>query len=590
MAAQATLHLSSTLKIPAGVVTEPVGIYANRGYGKTYAAVKLVEQLYGAGLPSIILDIKGDFWGLRSDRTGKKPGLPFIIFGGDHADVPLEESPAAAQRIAWFLAERGLPAIIDLSYLSKTKARTWAMNFAEALYDAKRKHRTPLMLVVDEADILIPQRLAAELMRLLGAMEDIAKRGRARGLGLIVISQRVADVNKSVTDLLTTLLLGNTTGARQRKALNDWIDDHARDDAEIRTVIASLSTLEAGQFWVWSPTFLKILERVDVARIDTFDSYATPEPGQVLQLPKTIAAVDLDSLTAELTASIEKAREDDPAELRARIRRLEMELDATRGSVARLEKMPAETTIEYVDVPVLTGPEQQMLEDLAAQWDQMTGVVADSVHLIRVALERAAHPPVATPPSPAPVPAPGRPVPRPIREDGDRRPDAGTGDVRVPDAQKALLNGLAWYESAGFATVTRQQLAGVLGQSAGGGAFSNKLGALRSAGLIDYPFSGGIALTDAGRAHAIVPNRALTSKALQEKVLDSLPGALRLFLEALIRAYPYPMTRAELGQAVGQAPEGGAFSNKLGRLRTLGWIVYPATGQVRAADSLYVEA
>ena len=53
-------------------------------------AQRLVEQLHHVGLPVVVVDVKGDWWGIRSSADGAGPGLPFVIFGGDHGDVPLE--------------------------------------------------------------------------------------------------------------------------------------------------------------------------------------------------------------------------------------------------------------------------------------------------------------------------------------------------------------------------------------------------------------------------------------------------------------------------------------------------------------------
>ena len=36
------------------------------------------------------MDPKGDWWGLRAAADGKGPGLPIVIVGGEHGDVPLE--------------------------------------------------------------------------------------------------------------------------------------------------------------------------------------------------------------------------------------------------------------------------------------------------------------------------------------------------------------------------------------------------------------------------------------------------------------------------------------------------------------------
>ena len=71
-----------------------------------------------------------------------------------------------------------------------------------------------------------------------------------------------------------------------------------------------------------------------------------------------------------------------------------------------------------------------------------------------------------------------------------------------------------------------------------GGAFNNTLGSLRSAGLIEYPSAGDIALTDEGRAHAREADVPLTTEALQHAVMNRLSGPQRRVLRPVIAAWP----------------------------------------------------
>jgi DNA helicase HerA-like ATPase len=65
-------------------------------------------------------------------------------------------------------------------------------------------------LLCDEADRYIPQRILFKdpnASLCLGAGEDIAKRGRKHGIFPVFISQRNADLNKSVTELCDTAIV-----------------------------------------------------------------------------------------------------------------------------------------------------------------------------------------------------------------------------------------------------------------------------------------------------------------------------------------------------------------------------------------------
>jgi DNA helicase HerA-like ATPase len=62
------------------------------------------------------------------------------------------------------------------------------------------RNRDPLHLVLDEADALAPQRTDPGGQRLLGAIEDLVRRGRARGIGLSMISQSPVDCTLGLSE------------------------------------------------------------------------------------------------------------------------------------------------------------------------------------------------------------------------------------------------------------------------------------------------------------------------------------------------------------------------------------------------------
>lgn len=65
-----SIVLAETLILPPEAVTETFAILATRGSGKSATAHRLVEQLYHAGLPTVVIDVKGDWWGIRSSADG----------------------------------------------------------------------------------------------------------------------------------------------------------------------------------------------------------------------------------------------------------------------------------------------------------------------------------------------------------------------------------------------------------------------------------------------------------------------------------------------------------------------------------------
>lgn len=98
------LHLSERLSISLEAVTQTFAVLGMRGSGKTHLASVLAEELLAAGQPLVAIDPTGAWWGLRSSANGREPGYPVVVFGGDHADVPLAES--AGELIAQTIVER----------------------------------------------------------------------------------------------------------------------------------------------------------------------------------------------------------------------------------------------------------------------------------------------------------------------------------------------------------------------------------------------------------------------------------------------------------------------------------------------------
>jgi len=146
---------------------------------------------------------------LHASADGKSDGYPVVIFGGDHADVPLEET--AGSLIADVLATQRISAVLDLSTLSKSGPRRFATDLLERLY---HRNRQPLHVVIDEADLLAPQRVLSGGERLLGAMSDLVRRGRVHGLGATLVTQRPATLNS--TGPSQSMMSGTTTSLPRR--------------------------------------------------------------------------------------------------------------------------------------------------------------------------------------------------------------------------------------------------------------------------------------------------------------------------------------------------------------------------------------
>ncbi len=122
-----------------------------------------------------------------------------------------------------------------------------------------------------------------------------------------------------------------------------------------------MASLPVGTAWVWSPGWLDLLRRVQIRVPRTFDSSATPRPGQQRPAAKAMAPVDLAALGEQITATVERAKAEDPRQLRRTIDDLQRQL-ANRPAPA-----PAPTVT--VAVPVLDAECLTELRCVAAAYE-----------------------------------------------------------------------------------------------------------------------------------------------------------------------------------------------------------------------------
>lgn len=592
------LRVSKTLTLPIESVVETFAILGKRGSGKTASAVVMAEEMIAAGQPTVIVDPVGVWWGLRSNAAGTGEGLPVVIFGGDHADVPLSE--AAGVVVADAIIEGRFPAILDLSHLSKSAMRRLMADFLERLY---QRNREPLHLIVDEADLMAPQRVPADSLRLLGAMDDIQRRGRARGIGTTLITQRPAVLNKDLLSQAEVLVAMRLTGVRDVAAIDEWVRLNA-DEAEAATVKASLASLPVGTAWVWSPSLLGILEKVAIRPRETFDSSATPKPGAKVRVATAFASVDKEALGAQVAALAEEAEANDPRKIRARLARAEKELAAarTKAETAAVSPKSAAPKEVRVEVPVVDTEALSRIEDAVRRAAEAEAALSDLLRehlasaqetrdalasLVESARDAVTAAPVPTRPErrtrPTGPPERARRIAAPAqpRPSAPARPASnGESDTALPKAERLILGVLATH-----GPLTIAQVAILTSYSSKGGGFRNALSSLRSAGRITG--TGTIEITEQGLDDLGDYEALPTGQDLLDwwKQHPKIGKAESMVLDVLAAEWPEPVTIEEIAERTDYSAAGGGFRNALSRLRTLE--LASGRGEMRLADIFF---
>ncbi len=574
----AELKIARNLALPLETVTQTIGVLAKRRAGKSYLARRLAEQLFQAGQQIVIVDPKGDQWGIRSAADGKSPGLPIVILGGEHGDIARLEV-SSGEVVAKLIVEERVSALIDLSFFRKHEVATFMTSFMENLYrlKARESFRTPMMLLIDEADAIAPQKPQKGEERMLGAAEDIVRRGGQRGIGCCLVTQRSAVLNKNVLTQVQILIALRTIAPQDLAALNAWIDVHGTPQQQ-KTLMESLPALPTGDAWVWSPGWPDaegIFKRVHVLPIETFDSGATPKPGEKPIEPKHLADVDLEALRRQMTATIEKAKAEDPRELRKRIAELERQL---------AEKKSAVPELKTIEVPAVDKEQIVLLKltcdriaSLQGQFESAISIMAETTHAIEAGLARIQARPVANFPrteiSQRRAPLPSRRTPEHSSHNGDCEVGAG-GLRRMMIALAQRRQGLS-----------ARQLGVRAGLSSKSGTFTTYLARARSAGWIDGT-KGQLIITPKGLSALGDWDPLPTGAALLQHWLGQLgdSGASRM-LRALADSYPNPLSKQELAEAAGMTGNSGTFTTYLARLRSLELV--EGLRELRASDELF---
>lgn len=551
------LRISPQLSLPLDAVTETFAILAKRRAGKSNAAVVMAEEMFDHGLPWVAIDPKGDWWGVRAAGDGQSPGLSVLVFGGNHGDVPLE--PSAGKLVADLVVSRRLTCVLDVSEMTKADQRRFLIDFANQLY---RTNTEPLHVFCEEADEYIPQRVVGENAKLVGAFETLVKRGGFRGIGVTLITQRSASLNKDVLTQVETLIPMRTPSPQDRKAVLAWVDYHSAG-AE---AVAELPGLADGEAWVFSPQWLNTLVKIQFRRRRTFDSGATPKVGSKPRPPAQLADVDLDSIKEAMAQTIEKAQAEDPRALRARIRTLERELERRQEPAVQVVEVPVIPNDLVIRVEAALDKLGQAHTSWAERLDDVTSLSGETVDQIRALRQVLRDATTATPSTATPAARPRSaraPVPaRPVEATSTTQTDLEDDPTELRAGARRMVEALGRMAPL---RLTKGQWGTVARLKTTGGTWSTYLSDIRRRGFLDEA-GPGYTLTDAGFDYLGGRPQPMTAEELQSHYRSILRAGAAKMLDALIEAYPAVLTRDELGAAADIVTTGGTFSTYLSDL------------------------
>ncbi len=254
-----------SIQLPTSAATKTFAILAKRGAGKSYTGAVLAEEFYRNNIPFLVFDPIDVWWGLRLNKDGKTPGLPVVVFGLlENADITLHKD--MGKQIAREIVKKNVSCVISTFGMSKNAQRQLIAELAEELLII---NNTPRHVFIEEAHEFVPQRVMGDMGKTFNAVSNLVVMGRNRGLGVTLINQRAATINKDVLTQIDTLLAFRNIAPQDRTALREWVEFHAAE-GDFNEFMKSLPSLPTGEGWIWSPEFLGIFKRIKIRKRETF--------------------------------------------------------------------------------------------------------------------------------------------------------------------------------------------------------------------------------------------------------------------------------------------------------------------------------
>lgn len=306
-----------TLKLDdRSVATSGTAILAMRGAGKSWLNALIAEGLCKAKIPFVMVDPEGEYWTL-------KVGFPqVIVAGGEHADIPT--SIELAKDLADYLVEERLELILDLSDMRRSDQIRFLAEFLQQLFVIETRRRIPIWVSFEEADLWVPQVGNPDCKEWV---LDICQRGRKRGLGFSLVSQRPAIIDKTALSQVEYRFFKRFQQPQDLNAVKDYLGPHSR-------TVDSLPSLSNSQALFYAPTQYEEPYIITVSARTTPHGGATPE--QIAMIKPTTTILNLKKRFEEILAkkteekSLTESLRKEIRSLRKKVAKKEEEIEKIR--------------------------------------------------------------------------------------------------------------------------------------------------------------------------------------------------------------------------------------------------------------------
>lgn len=530
---------------------------ASSGGGKSHGVRKLVEETHGKH-QIIILDPEGEFETLREK-------FPFIL-AGKGGDISADVRHAGL--LARKTIELGMDLIVDLYELIPRERVLFMRRFLEGLDQMPKNLYAPRLVVIDEAHIFAPENGSAESS---DAVAALVSRGRKRGLGAVLCTQRIAKLSKDVVAECRNKLMGLQNQDIDRKRTADELGF-----SEKKQVLA-LRDLEAGWFYAVGPAFKKGVNLVQFGSVQT----RHPKAGSTVK-SRPVAPDAKIKATLEKLAEIPKEVEQEAqtiTSLNNKIKLLEAQV--------RVKALPVPTPITQAQA----SPTQKQMKvwseegrkagrrearkalkkALDALKEEGALIFGKATHLLNAELSKELAIPIA--------PTAVKLQIATVKIEPHAKVNSSAA-VSIPgqldNQQQRILDTIAMLVQRGFEP-NREMVARWMGIHPTGGRYGSNLAVLRQMGMMEER---GATLTSVGQMAA---KNLATGFDEFRKTLD---GSRQAIVDVLEKDRETNFSRESLAEALGLHPTGGRYGSNLALLRAMGAI--PERGHIKLVSQIFI--
>lgn len=194
------------------LIGQGVAVLGTPGSGKSNFVRVFVEET-GDRLPMTIFDPHREFYTLNEKfqflRVGKGGG------------VDLEVTAEQVAEIAEYSFNNNASVIVDMIEMDEDEQIEFVYNYCAKLWSLNLLRKKPYGLVIEEAQIFIPQN--GKQTAALKMMKKIASQGRKFGFTIILSTQRVSEINKSVLNGCKAMFFFNVFLPADVKVYQDFL-------------------------------------------------------------------------------------------------------------------------------------------------------------------------------------------------------------------------------------------------------------------------------------------------------------------------------------------------------------------------------